>query len=292
MRSLKINSVDDLSDFDIDIIFNKAKNKYDKKFSNNILLNAFFEPSTRTKLSFEIAALRLDIKTITFDIENSSLKKGENEEECVANLLALNPDILVIRSANMFYLHKFNCSNTVIINAGNGIIEHPTQSLIDVFTLLQYWQVDSLQQKNIVIVGDICHSRVARSDIKLMSRLGAKIILVSPKEFSLLDNLGQYVSYNSFADIDDRVDALIILRIQKERINNHEISDQQYYESYGLSLKRFLSFKDNTVLLHPGPMNIGIEIDREVAYHHRSLILRQVNNSVPVRSALLAFCLD
>jgi aspartate carbamoyltransferase catalytic subunit len=287
-----IYSIDDFTDVDLINLLFPVKHKKIINFSTAVLMTAFMEPSTRTRLSFEMAALRLGMKTVTFMPENSSLKKGEAEEECLANLLALGPDILVIRSKNAFSKEKFLGSKTSVINGGDGIWEHPTQSLIDVFTLFNHWQVKSLVNKNILIIGDICHSRVARSNIKLMSRLGAKVILLAPKEFFLLENLGQSKTYSSFDDLDCHVDAIMVLRIQKERMNNEMgFDDKQYYEAYGLSLKRFLAFGNDAVLLHPGPVNLNVEIDRDVAYHQRSLIMDQVRNGIIVRSSLLAMCL-
>lgn len=291
-KSSIIGSIDDLSDGDINRLFYAARSEASDCFDQAVLMTAFFEPSTRTRLSFEMAALRLGMKTLTYSPENSSQQKGETELDTINNLLALGPAILVIRSKNLLCVDQFAPHRSSIINGGDGTNEHPTQSLTDCFTLINYWQVDDFAHKTILIVGDVAHSRVARSNIKLMKRMGAKVVVLAPSCFMLQDDVGQDYELGSFDELSYPVDAVMCLRVQKERMNHESLlDDKEYHRRFGLSMSRFLDLGNKTVILHPGPMNIGIEIDRDVAVHERSLILEQVTYGVSVRASLMRFCL-
>jgi aspartate carbamoyltransferase catalytic subunit len=290
-----IGSIDDLSDGDINRLFFAARSNTlfgQANYDSAVLMTVFFEPSTRTRLSFEMAALRLSMGVVTFNKETSSLIKGEGELETINNILALKPDVLVIRSTSRFDATLYQGHELSVINGGDGINEHPTQALADCFTLLNHWQTDSFYNKRILIIGDLKHSRVAHSNIKLMSRLGARVSLLAPDCFTMTSNAEQLACINSFADLDGPIDAVMCLRVQKERMNEELLmNDQVYHAQVGLSLTRFLALGSRCVVLHPGPMNVGVEIDQDVAHHQRSLILKQVRNGVLMRSSLLAHCL-
>src|SRR5579871_3905039 len=286
-------SVDDLNNDEIARIFqhthilkNKAKPLAEHR--NAVLMTAFFEPSTRTRLSFEMAAHRLGMGVSVFDQWSSSMKKGEGEAATINNLLALRPDFLVIRQRQALdFSFVEDDGETVIINGGDGINEHPTQALLDCFTLLEHIEEDSLVNKHVLIIGDIVRSRVAHSNIKLMRRLGAKITLLAPREFHGEHQIGlRHIT--SFGDVDSEVDAVMCLRIQKERLKNESfLDDQTFAREFGLTHDRFLRLGQKCVVLHPGPMSVDVEIATEVALHTRSLINKQVSNGVMVRASLL-----
>lgn len=289
-----IGSVDDLTDGEAERLFFAARTKnlgdiaYPKPA---VLMTAFFEPSTRTRLSFEMAAHRLGIRVLNFNAESSSLEKGESYGDTLLNLLSLKPDVLVVRSSFPFYVPSCHDEGTSIINGGDGVNEHPTQALTDCFTLLNHWQTDNLRNKKILIVGDIAHSRVARSNIKLLNRFGASVYMLAPKNYSIESNFASNI--NSFGDIDGSIDAVMCLRLQKERIlKGHALANEEYIDSYSLTLERFLSLGEHCVVLHPGPINLGVEIEDAVKNHSRSLILEQVKHGVSVRAALILHCIN
>lgn len=287
-----LTSVDDLSDHDLSKIFFHARSKKFHEYKEAVLMTAFFEPSTRTRLSFEMAAYRLGMRVSTFSQVTSSQQKGETFRDTIDNLLALGPDVLVIRCKESLNQNNFSSQDSIIINGGDGIGEHPTQALADCFTLLSHWRTDSMQGKKILIVGDLAHSRVAHSDIRLMKRLSAEVILLAPRQLQPCDSLlhAQYIE--RFEQVPRDLDAVMCLRIQKERIQEGCLmSDGDYRRDFGLSLERFLSLSDKCVVLHPGPMNVGIEIERDTAVHERSLILEQVRHGVTIRAALISHML-
>lgn len=289
-----IGSVDDLTDAEIGRLFWTARTKNLGGLLSPkpaVLMTAFFEPSTRTRLSFEMAAHRLGLRVLSFNAESSSLKKGESYGDTLENLLCLRPDILVVRSSFPFYVPPCYGEMTAIINGGDGINEHPTQALTDCFTLLNHWETDNLENKKILIVGDIAHSRVARSNIKLLNRLGALVFMLAPKSYKIESNIG--VNINSFGDINGPIDAVMCLRLQKERILKEQLMvNEEFIASYSLTLERFLSLGDHCVVLHPGPVNLGVEMADEVKNHSRSLILEQVKHGVSVRAALITHCIN
>jgi aspartate carbamoyltransferase catalytic subunit len=283
-------SIDDLKDDDIGRLFYRARSithVMPKKFEDAVMMTAFFEPSTRTRLSFEMAALRMSIKVTSFFAPSSSLQKGETVDETIKNLLALSPDILVIRHNEKLNLGP--CEHA-IINAGDGTNEHPTQALLDCFTLLNHFQTDDLRHKRILIIGDLAHSRVAHSNIKLMKRMGAQITLLAPDEWRMPET--DLRSISSFKQCDGDYDAVMCLRIQKERLPEADsFIENAYFFHYGLNSERLSKLGKNCVVLHPGPMNLGLEIDAEVASCERSLIEQQVKNGVLIRAALIEHCL-
>lgn len=293
-----IFSVDDLTDGEVSRLFftsrtiSALKKTKAEQYANALVLTAFFEPSTRTRLSFEIAALRLGMKVSNFHPFSSSLSKGESIDETLRSLLALAPDILVVRQQEPLRKDLFSLANVSIISGGDGVNEHPTQALLDCFTLVNHFRSDDLFAKNILIIGDVAHSRVAHSNIKLMSRLGANVSVLAPKPFQITENLGQKQSLLSFSECSGEYDVVMCLRMQKERmIDGCLMSDTDYFYNYGLTLTRLFKMGPQCMVLHPGPMNVGVEIDLAVFNHPQSLIQKQVENGVLVRSALLDLCL-
>lgn len=299
MKKKLIISVDDLLVDDISRLFYASRTMAStfagvaRKFSPAVLMTAFFEASTRTRLSFEIAACRLGMQVCTFNVASSSMSKGESVLATISNLVAMSPDILVIRSPDQLELATLSLDQVAVINAGDGVNEHPSQAMLDCFTLVNYFKSDDLAQKRILIIGDVVHSRVAHSNIKLMSKLGAEVTLLAPEPFRMQASLGQRWSISDYEDCAGDYDAVMCLRIQKERMSQEGgFSDREFFEQYGLTNKRLERLGKNCVVLHPGPMNLGVEIEDQVAYGPRSLIRQQVKNGVLVRAALMEFCLS
>ena len=252
------------------------------------IINLFFEPSTRTRSSFEVAAKRLSADIINLNRAASSVVKGESLKDTVLNLEAMNPDSLIIRHscAGAPYFISTFCQSHVI-NAGDGSHEHTTQALLDAFTMKQ--EKKKIEGLKVVIVGDILHSRVARSNIFLLQKLGAKVILVGPP--SLLPgefkNFGVEIEYNLDRAIEG-ADAIMMLRIQLERQKkNYFPSIREYRNLYSLTKERFKKAKKNAIIMHPGPINRGVEITADLADSAKSVILKQVENGIAVRMAVL-----
>jgi aspartate carbamoyltransferase catalytic subunit len=255
------------------------------------VINLFLEPSTRTRVAFEIAAKSLGADVITINAKASSLTKGESLRDTALNVSALGADVIIIRhSAPGSPLFLSNIVDVPIINAGDGAHEHPSQGLLDIYTLIQ--KIGDLKNKKITILGDILFSRVARSNLFGLLTMGAKVTLAGPstlvpREF---EKLGANVTHN-LKEALTGADAVMLLRIQHERQSaKHFPTLGEYSNMFGLnkSTRKFL--KDDTVILHPGPINRGVEIDSNIADSKRSLILNQVNNGIAVRMAILKLC--
>ena len=252
------------------------------------IINLFFEPSTRTRSSFELAAKRLSADISNFSKQTSSALKGETLKDTVLNLEAMKTDALIIRHSCAGAPHFIStfCQSHVI-NAGDGAHEHPTQALLDAFTIRQVKK--KFENLKVVIVGDIIHSRVARSNIILLNKLGAHITLVGPpallpREFA---DFGVAIENNLDRALEG-ADAIMMLRIQLERQQgNFFPSLREYRNLYSLSPARFRRAKRNAIIMHPGPINRGIEISADLADSVKSVILRQVENGVAVRMAVL-----
>ncbi|PIP72168.1 MAG: aspartate carbamoyltransferase [Nitrospinae bacterium CG22_combo_CG10-13_8_21_14_all_47_10] len=251
------------------------------------IINLFFEPSTRTRTSFEIAGKRLSADVINISGSTSSAVKGENIIDTARNLEAMTPDILVVRhqcSGVPALLSQF--VDSPIINAGDGAHEHPSQALLDLLTIRSHR--GNLEGLKVAIVGDITHSRVARSNIKAMQTMGMKVRVVGPPPLIPvgLESLGIEVSHNLTTAIED-VDVVMILRIQLERQNQGLLSSLREYSNYFcLTAKALAKARDDILIIHPGPVNRGIEIALDVMESPRSLILNQVTNGVAIRMAL------
>ncbi len=255
------------------------------------VINLFFEPSTRTRTSFEIAAKRLSADAVNVSISTSSVSKGETLLDTARNLEAMAPDCIVIRhSMAGAPQHLARMCSAPIVNAGDGSHEHPTQALLDALTIREYkGRINGLK---VAIVGDILHSRVARSNVYLLTKLGANVSVggpgtLVPNEFAELVDSGLRVERH-FEDAIDGADVVMILRIQRERQDAAFFpSMREYAVHYGLHPRHLKRAASDVIVMHPGPMNRGVEISSEIADGSQSLILDQVTNGVAVRMAVL-----
>ena len=252
------------------------------------VINLFIEPSTRTRISFELAAMRLSADVINFTAEASSLKKGETLKDTARNLEALNADIIVMRHSASGAPHFLSrVVNSHIVNAGDGAHEHPTQALLDTFTIRE--KKGKIAGLNVTILGDILYSRVARSNIWALTKLGAKVTLCGPSTLvpKVFERMGCRVTYNVDEAIES-ADVINLLRIQHERQRQSMFpSIGEYTNLFGLSSARFARTKPDVLIMHPGPINRGVEINSDVADCARSVILEQVTNGLAVRMAVL-----
>ncbi len=252
------------------------------------VINLFFEPSTRTRSSFELAEKRLSADILNFSASTSSVSKGETLLDTAHNLESMSPDIIVIRheSAGAPHLLGRECRSS-IVNAGDGMHEHPTQALLDALTVRTVkGHLDGLK---LAIIGDISHSRVARSDTILFHKMGAEVWVCGPPTLIPWDygKLGARITCHMEEAIDG-ADIIMMLRLQHERMNEALIpSTREYYNFYGLTREKMRLAKKDTIVMHPGPMNRGVEIDSEVADGSYSVILNQVANGVATRMAVL-----
>jgi aspartate carbamoyltransferase catalytic subunit len=257
------------------------------------IITLFYEPSTRTRTSFNMAAKILSANITNIAVSSSSIVKGENLIDTIRNLEVMGVDAIVIRHSMAGAPHLAARNSRIsIINAGDGFNEHPTQGLLDIFTMKE--KKGSLRGKKVVIVGDISHSRVARSNIWGLTKLGAKVTVVGPPTMIPVDieEMGTKVSYDFDKEIKD-ADFIYMLRIQKERQEKGLFpSVEEYAKLYGLDKERLSRAKPNVIVMHPGPINRGIEITSEVADGPNNVILEQVTNGVAVRSALLFLLLS
>ena len=286
-----------LSKNDIELIF-KTANHFKEVINRPIkkvptlrditIANLFFENSTRTKVSFELAQKRLGADVINFSSSSSSLKKGESLIDTVNNILAMKVDMIVIRHPNpgsSILLSKN--TESCIINAGDGAHEHPTQALLDSFSL--YEKFGDLKGKNILIIGDILHSRVALSNIYTLNTLGANIKISCP--LSLVPKEIESLNVTIETDIDKALkwsDAVNVLRVQKERmIKTYFPNDREYSMLFGLDLNRLNKIKKDIIIMHPGPINRGVEITSNIVDSNNSIILDQVENGVAIRMAVI-----
>jgi len=248
----------------------------------------FFEPSTRTKLSFERAAKALSADILSFSPGTSSLKKGESLKDTVLTVKAMGADLMVVRHQSTGAAWRVaEWAGVPVVNGGDGAHQHPTQALLDALTLRQHF--GSLEGLRIAIVGDIRHSRVARSDVFAFTTLGAEVTLVAPPTLLPPDLTGWPVAASTdFDEVLTEVDAIYVLRVQAERGGASVFpSVAEYRQRFGMTDARFNRLKPDTIVLHPGPMIRGIEIDGGVADHPRCKVLEQVTNGVAVRMAVL-----
>ncbi len=252
------------------------------------VINVFLEPSTRTRVSFEIAAKRLSADAVNVSASSSSLSKAETLADMARNLAAMNADVLVVRDRTAGVPHMLAERVRVpVVNAGDGAHEHPTQALLDVFTVRQ--SLGSIEGRTVTIVGDVAHSRVARSDIHAFSKLGAEVRLAGPPTMmpAGIESLG-VKPCASLEEALDGADVICMLRIQRERLEGALFpSVREYALTWGLTLARLRCARPDAIVLHPGPINRGVEIASEVADSEPSRILDQVTNGVAVRMAVL-----
>ena len=252
------------------------------------VVNLFVEPSTRTRPSFELAATRLSADIVNFSTEASSFKKGETLKDTALNLQALNADFIIIRHSASGAPHFLSrVLNAHVINAGDGAHEHPTQAFLDCFTIRE--KKGRIAGLNVTILGDILYSRVARSDIWALTKLGAKVTLCGPSTLvpKTFEQMGCRVTHDMDEAIRD-ADIINLLRIQHERQRKTMFpSIGEYTQLFGLTKARFAKIKPDALIMHPGPINRGVEIDSEIADCGRSVILEQVTNGLAVRMAVL-----
>lgn len=255
---------------------------------NKTVVLAFFEDSTRTRTSFDMAAKRLSADVVTFSSSSSSLSKGESIRDTIQTISAMGVDALVVRHRSSGVPAQITqWTDASVINAGDGWHQHPTQALLDAYTIRSHF--GSLEGKTVAIVGDIKHSRVARSNIEAFTKLGAEVLLVAPRTLlpPRVEELPVKVA-NSLDSVISDVDVLSLLRIQAERQNEALFpSAREYRAGYGLTAERSKRLSPNALIMHPGPMNRGIEIDAQVADDPRCTVLEQVSNGVAVRMAVL-----
>jgi aspartate carbamoyltransferase catalytic subunit len=303
MKSSHLLSAEDLSKDDALSLLATAKelaaitdgpNKKLPTLRGKSVVNLFFEDSTRTRISFETAAKRLSADVINFSAKGSSVSKGESLKDTAQTLQAMGADAVVIRHGSSGAAKRLADSKWIqatVINAGDGTHEHPTQALLDAFTIKQHLRpTDSdLSGVKVLIVGDILHSRVARSNVILLTKLGAKVTLVAPPTL-LPVGVEQWpveVSYNLDAQIS-KCDVVMMLRIQQERMAYSFFpTEREYSRGYGLNPSRLSKLSKSAIVMHPGPMNRGLEISAESADDLKSVIIDQVKNGVAVRMAVL-----
>ena len=279
-------------------VLNKADNLIDsqghlkksKMLDDMSVANLFFEPSTRTRNTFEIAAMRSSANVINVDLANSALKKNEALMDTMQTLKAMQIDMFVIRHKQSGLPHHIaqNIKGVSIINAGDGINAHPTQALLDMLSIRQ--RKPNFENLSVAIVGDITHSRVAHSDIQALKTLGTTDIrLIAPE--GLQHESSRCKSVKCLNNIDEGLkdcDVIIVLRLQKERMIEAEIpNEQEYFDHYGLTRERLALAKKDCLVMHPGPINRGVEIDSAVADCPQSIILQQVTNGIAVRMAVM-----
>ncbi|MEC7241442.1 MAG: aspartate carbamoyltransferase catalytic subunit [Myxococcota bacterium] len=252
------------------------------------VVTLFFENSTRTKVSFDLAAKRLSADGVGISASTSSAKKGETLMDTARNLNAMQPDAVIMRHSCAGAPHMLaRAFPFSVINAGDGINEHPSQGLLDMLTMRQ--NLGGLEGKTVAIIGDVYHSRVARSNIYGLTTMGARVLVAGPGTMCRpeLATLGVEVRH-SVDEVLQEADVLMMLRIQRERLAPGMLaSSREYSEFYGLDLKRLVRAGENTLIMHPGPINRGVEMAPDVADHAQSAILQQVTNGVAVRMALL-----
>jgi aspartate carbamoyltransferase catalytic subunit len=252
------------------------------------IVNLFFEPSTRTRTSFEIAEKRLSADTLSLAVSTSSVVKGETLLDTVSNIEAMAPDMLVVRHGSSGACHQLarHCRSR-IVNAGDGLHEHPTQALLDAYTMRQHkGRLDGLQ---VAIVGDLLHSRVLRSNLLLLRKMGATVRVAAPRPLVPvgIEQLGA-MPCRTIEDALDGADVVMMLRIQLERMqNNFFPSLREYFLLFGLTAERMALARQDAIVMHPGPMNRGVEIASDVADGAQAVILEQVANGVAVRMAVL-----
>jgi len=254
-----------------------------------MVVNLFFEASTRTRTSFEIAARRLGADAVSITAQASSVSKGESLVDTLNTLAAMHPDAIVMRHAASGAPHFLQRHlETPIINAGDGTHEHPTQALLDARTILDRGK--ALENLRVAIIGDIAHSRVARSNLYLLSRYGAEIVLCGPASLLPRELASMAPGVTLTTNMDEAIrdaDVIMMLRVQLERQHEASFPANEYFQFYGLRLEHLRLAKPDAIVMHPGPINRGREISSEVADSQRSAILNQVENGIAVRMAVL-----
>jgi aspartate carbamoyltransferase catalytic subunit len=289
LEGLSKNHIEKILNVADDLLDDKGNLQKSKILRDMSVANLFFEPSTRTRNTFEIAAKRTSAKTINVDLENSATKKNETLMDTMHTLKAMQIDMFVIRHKQNGLPHRVaeNIKGVSILNAGDGINAHPTQALLDMLTIRQHKK--SFEGLSVAIVGDIRHSRVARSGIQAMKTLGTTDIrLIAPETLHYKEETPGLERFDSLEQGIEGVDVIISLRLQKERMIAADIPDEQtYFEGFGLTSDKLKHAKPDAIIMHPGPVNRGIELSSEVADGPQSVILQQVTNGIAVRMAVM-----
>ncbi len=289
LEGLPKNQIEKILNVAADLLDQKFKLQKSKILRDMSVANLFFEPSTRTRNTFEIAAKRTSAKTINVDLANSATKKNETLMDTMHTLKAMQIDMFVIRHQQNGLPHRVaeNLEGVSIINAGDGINAHPTQALLDMLTIRQHKK--SFDNLSVAIVGDIRHSRVARSDIQAMKTLGTTDIrLIAPETLHYKEETPGLERFDNLEQGIEGADVIISLRLQKERMIAADIPDEQtYFDSFGLTTENLKLAKPDAIVMHPGPVNRGIELSSKVADGTQSVILQQVTNGIAVRMAVM-----
>ena len=283
-----------LSESEKYIEFNKQNIKKSKILEGRTIFNLFFEDSTRTRTSFEVAAKRLGADLINVALKDSSINKGETLLDTMTTINSMNPDVLIVRHPDEGISEKISkIVKACVINAGDGSHEHPTQALLDALTIKK--KFGSFKNLRIAICGDIMHSRVARSNIEILTKLGSSINVIGPQKLIPKDINKQNVKiFTNMKEGLNNCDIIMMLRIQKERIVGKILTNEkEYFKKYGLNYKKLTYAKKNAFVMHPGPMNRGVEIDSELADDITiSLIQEQVSMGVAIRMACLEILIN
>ena len=289
LEGLSKNHIEKILNVADDLLDDKGNLQKSKILRDMSVANLFFEPSTRTRNTFEIAAKRTSAKTINVDLENSATKKNETLMDTMHTLKAMQIDMFVIRHKQNGLPHRVaeNIKGVSILNAGDGINAHPTQALLDMLTIRQHKK--SFEDLSVAIVGDIRHSRVARSGIQAMKTLGTTDIrLIAPETLHYKEETPGLERFDSLEQGIEGADVIISLRLQKERMIAADIPDEQtYFNGFGLTSDKLKHAKPDAIIMHPGPVNRGIELSSEVADGPQSVILQQVTNGIAVRMAVM-----
>ena len=268
-----------------------ANGKEFKTKESIFVSNLFFENSTRTKISFEVAERKLGLNVIPFDISQSSVNKGESLYDTIKTLQSIGINLAVIRHPQNEYYNELKDIDISIINGGDGTGEHPSQTILDLMTIQQ--EFGSFENLKVAIVGDIKHSRVANSTSQALKKLGAEIYFSGPRKWCNKNDLSQQGNFKELDQIISEIDVLMLLRIQHERHDNQKLfSVKNYLQQYGLTKEREQKMKKSAIIMHPAPINRGVEIDNDLVECPRSRIFKQMENGVFSRMAILKNTLE
>lgn len=281
-------NLDDFSKEDIIEIIKRAlefKNGLVKNYSNKKVANLFYEASTRTHYSFVVAQQNLNMQVTSVNVETSSTQKNESLYDTVKTFEALGYDLVVIRHSQNEYYKELENIKIPIVSGGDGILNHPSQSLLDLMSI--YEKYETFDGLTITIIGDIKHSRVAHTNIKIMEKLGMKVYISGPKEFD--DQSAPYIQYE---DAIKESDIVMLLRVQLERHDSIDFNKETYFNNYGLKMSDVNKMKENAIIMHPAPINRNIEIADDVVECDKSIIFKQMTNGVYMRMAIIERSLE
>ncbi len=295
-KATDLITLSDLSSEDINIILDRGDHWADKlnskvsfgprKIDNPIVANLFFESSTRTRFSFEVASKKLGFHVLNFDHKVSSTQKGETLYDTLKTLEAMGVQIVIIRTSEETILSDIASKvKLAVINAGAGSNEHPSQALLDLATIRQHF--NRLEDLKVAIIGDIKYSRVARSNILALEKYGSRVLLAGPDALMPDEILGNHTQRVSADEAVAQADVVMLLRLQKERHKELVTDTSSYFKDFGLTMERFAKMQEHAVIMHPAPFNRGVEIADELIECPRSLIYKQVSNGVAIRMAIL-----